>query len=340
MRALFLVVLLAPVASACSLAGPVPGPGTFTLVPWDGGHDVTVVVEGRMLGAGCELSNVFSLRDGVFAWLEYTQAGREWAWREVHILDLATGEKRIVRADDGSVESFALVGGTLVYMTTRYGEPAPSASLVFHDLATGTSERMDLVEHGLPRLVSDGRHVAWTLRENWPQGPDLVSLLDVETRAWLLRDVRAPDLVGDEHVQLVAMGGGWLVMQSRSGSWLHALESGTTRPWGGGDRASAPMRHVSAILDGYAYEVDPWGSGPAVSRTLLPDGPREPMDVQLPQPFLGVGEGYWVTGRYSAPEHNPWGRWWWVEEYAALLVIGLVAVGGSAGAVWWRATRR
>ncbi|HVM44781.1 MAG TPA: hypothetical protein VM582_02505, partial [Candidatus Thermoplasmatota archaeon] len=84
-----LLVLAAPTAAACSLAGPVPPPGAFTLRFADG-TERDVAVEGRLLGAMCELSNRHALAGDLFAWVEVKRHVTNAPW-DVHVLDLARG---------------------------------------------------------------------------------------------------------------------------------------------------------------------------------------------------------------------------------------------------------
>lgn len=342
MRALapVLLLLLAPTVSACSFAGPVPGPAAFTLVPMEGGEARTIVVDGRMSGGMCELSNPHLLVDGVFAWMEY-QYPRSGSYREAHLLDLATGEKRVIRLASPDVDKFGLRDGKLVYQARDFSGALPPPSVFYvHDVETGDLETLPFPDGNWVSMATDGRYLAASRRENGYEGPDRIYLYDITTRSWVFENETAAQLTGDAFAWMVAVGDGWLVASARDAYVAYDIGTGA-RHWLNGTR-EAPVRvdRIGAVVDGWAYTWNVYDGAAGrtrIERYLLPNGPRETLDAPPNATVVGIVPGYTVLGDYSAPHLNPLGRFWWLAEIAWWVWGGLaLAVGLVAAVVWSR----
>lgn len=90
--ALLAILLLAPVATACSLSRPPAGPGYIWLHGADGTLLRTIEVEDQSLGGDCSLANVIGLTSRYLAWHDDDRIRR---------LDLATHDVVSVRAPRG-----------------------------------------------------------------------------------------------------------------------------------------------------------------------------------------------------------------------------------------------
>lgn len=339
MRALglLLLALLAPTAAACSLAGPVPGPGAFTLVPMEGGLPVVIAVEGRELGAACELSNPHALEGTTFAW-------RETAWRrsgdtqhEVHLLDLATGEKRIVPYGGQHTDGFWLWNGTLLFVQHDFDgdQLPPETSLVMLDLVTREERVLSFPDRGSLHVSFADGLVSGLQRDAGYEGPVHVWLYDVGAERWLLEDVPMRELIGEEEGWGTVVTREWMTFGTRTDDLLYHIPTGELRRETRDEMS--PRGRTWAILDGWAYQSRWNGSGEEVVRYRFPDG--EPERVDEPRGLVGIIPGYFVLGDYSAPELHPLGRVRWVEETGILVGAAALGLAGVVAVPTWRRVR-
>ncbi|HUR68791.1 MAG TPA: hypothetical protein VM370_06050 [Candidatus Thermoplasmatota archaeon] len=330
MRALLLALLtLAPTAAACSMAGPVPGPGAFILVPDDGGANVTIPVEGRMSGAGCELSNAHLLQDGTFAWLEY-----DWNpnARTVHLRNMSTGETRVVPLKSAEATEFGLWNGHLVYLANDFTDGIPPTSHVYwHDIATDAAVELPFPSGNYPAISHDGRYVAASLRTNGFEGPDLIYLYDLEEMRFLVDGRPARELVGEDFVWPGAMGSGWLVLGGVRTPRLYELATGTVT-----SGANPDVYRAGAIVGGRAWLWEDEGGAMTLRSIVLPNGTVERHGT-VDGRIIGKVLGYTVLGEYSAPQLEPSGRFAWLPG-AAPWIVGVVFVVGAP--TWWLVSRR
>lgn len=166
--ALALLVLAVPPAQACSLAGPVPGPGMFELRPVDSASPpVRIEVEGRILGAMCDLSNPHALGGGWFAWFEHDMAGGPWS---LHARDLATGEGvKLENVTQRRVLEMGTDGMRVYWYEHGFAEADGTRDHAFmsFDLATRNLTRLDLPRLHYADVAIDGSLVAATSRAIW-----------------------------------------------------------------------------------------------------------------------------------------------------------------------------
>lgn len=329
-----LAILLVPSVAACSLAGPAPGPGTFTLVPHEGGDPIVIEVHGRSLGGMCELSNDHDLVDGVFAWIERPE--RSHGPATVHMRDLTSGEERVVRLSLSGVEAFTLWEERIVTYSVEYasGSPQPTTRFLLHDLGTGEAEELPFPEGRWVSAAMGGRHIAAVHRADLSNGPDRLYLYDLAERRFVLEGVHAREIVGDDILWLHAVDDDWLVAASRDGdSVLYEIATSRTM-----DAQDAPILREAqmglSLADGTAYA---WQFGDrTVKRAVLPDGAVETLRAPSPDaPIVGVEAGYTVLGDYfgdgtdvpapSVPTRGPSG--------VARLLLGLL--GALAGLLRW-----
>ena len=278
----------AGVASACSLASEPPGPGAFTL--WrDGANETLVPVDGRMLGAGCELSNPHVVVGDTFAWVEMAMmaAGEP---RDAHVLDLETGEARVVRGfTRGSLDAFGVWNDHIAYWAwTPTGDDwrrrANEFALV--DIETGTRRALPFPDAAYTQAAVGGGIVAAVARAD--DGAGSVWAYDLAREAWLLQGVPGESLVGTPHVHVAAASDAWLLLGAREGFVAYALATGETR--------DVPLQPGRWTLEGdWAYNAH------ARLRYHLPSGESEPLAVPEGE-VLSYQGGRAVLGRYSAPE--------------------------------------
>lgn len=302
MRALPLLalVLLLPVASACSFASEPPRPATFTLVPHDGSPSTVLEVDGRMSGGDCGLSNPFAFSNGSFAWIEY-----EWNpnRRIGVIVDLATMEEQRIELRGEHIDGSGLWNGKLLYREIQYHESAPDASghrqittestFFLHDVATGVADTLPLPGDRWGQVLFDGPRVVGIQRDPTPGGAMTLTVYDIE-QGEIVIDGRAMDGFSSSSgfAAVTAAGDGWIAIEG-DGQHLYDLATGETR--------TVARGRVGAIVDGYAYLWQEWGSDPL--RMRLPDGEQEPFPVK--GPILGFIEGHTVVGQYSPPLATP-----------------------------------
>lgn len=336
---LLLLALLAPTAAACSLAGPVPGPGAFTLMPMDDGEQIVIAVEGRELGAGCELSNPHALDGTTFAWRE-TDWPRSGVRYEAHLLDLATGEKRTLRYGAGHTEGFALWDGRLLYVESAFQDGAPPTVRVKQlDLATGAEDVALALpgEHHVSVSARDGLVFAIT-RANGYEGPDAVHLFDLGSSRWILAGVPMRELTGEEIGWGRVLSAEWVELGAREGTRLYHVPTGAIsepRP------PAAPTFGVAGTLvDGWMYGSlwDTEASKEVLTRFRFPDGPRERVETP-PGRLVGIVPGFYVLGAYSAPELHPLGELQWVERPAVLVGGAALGLAGLVAVPTWRRMR-
>lgn len=306
---LLLAVMLLPTGVACSLAGPAPGPGAFTLWPHAGGDPIVVEVHGRSLGGTCDLSNDHALVEGVFTWIEQPEMRPGPA--SLHRRDLATGEERVVDLGLSGVQDFGLWKDGIVTYSVEYTAQAPDGQTRFllHD-GTGDAETLPFPDGRWTGAAIGGRHVAASLRTNGFEGPDLLYLYDLAERRFVFEAKPARDIVGDDILWPRAVDDRWLVAGGRLGKTI-IYEIATGRVLDG-PLSDGPGGVT--LANGTLYSWGYVASGERIQRRLLPDGPAE--TIPLPKgDLVGVVEGYTITGSYfgqratepgAAPNGGSW----------------------------------
>lgn len=322
LRALLLLALLAPTAAACSLAGPVPPPGAFTL-RWPDGDARVVPVEGRLLGGMCELSNKHDLGDGLFAWVEVDQHVSDAPWN-VHVLDLGTG-KTIVIEDvaRASLDAIGVYDRTVLVGWRDWRSPDGPTSVIAIDLDTRERREVDLPDDRYAGLQIEGSRVYALARIG--EGEDRIDVYDDKKRAVIARhDVPGPTWIRAASEQ-------WIVVDVPNGGGrmraVHAEDGGLTE-----------LSESGWLVDVDGDAAYFQGSGVA-TRVRLPGGERATLPAQN-WTLRSVHEGVQVHGAYSAPDLNPLGAAWWIAEPTPqrfVLVAALVLAGLAVAGVWaWR----
>ncbi|HWH08101.1 MAG TPA: hypothetical protein VNX21_02810 [Candidatus Thermoplasmatota archaeon] len=317
---LLLATLLAPVAGACSLAGPVPGPGVFSVEPLAGGEAWRVEVRGRMLGGTCELSNPHALDGDAFAWVEVARL-ESGAPRDVHVRwrDGTQVVHRGVTRDH--VEALALRDGVLLLHARAWASPGAADARTFlrMDARTGEARPLPFPPGDWHPVAAEGS-VLVALRRDAEAQRAWLHAYDAAADAWLLRDADLASLglpwfsgpveVSERHALFLPPGGPPRVVDLRTGE----------------ARDVAGLPEVLLDLDGeWAY-----GSGLAgLVRVSLEDGRREVLGRAADWNLVSVQQGHVVVGTYAdglaAPERD-W-RPWAGGALAGVAALALLAWG-------------
>lgn len=231
--------LLSTSAAACSLAGPVPGPGQFFLFDLTSGKEIEVPVAGRWLGAGCELSNPFAFDGATFAWSEGPET--------------STAQQTMrIRTGDGKIQ-------TLTTSSANHHEIGLTATHVYYlagDYSSGNLWKQRLDDHQETRVDAqipwharlNGAHAAWFT----PDGKQL-NVYDAEGQRWILRDQTLAQLgiTGDDQGQLFAFDDEFAFLSS----YLSMQKPTTTFRYWTYEFATQELTDLSALKDPQASAV-------------------------------------------------------------------------------------
>lgn len=272
MRPAFLVaaLLLAPAASACDLVAEPRAPARFFVLGLDGQAVWDGVVTDRGLGADCSLSNRGDLDGQTFAWMEGD---------DIHVVDLGSGGKRVVRAPEDPFD-LTLAGGKVVLQTYDWADGARRAGAYRLD---GEAWTPIVLAEGTPwRLAEGGIALWWTSNQtatSWTV-QDLVSgavlVEDDGPQRWGLPEASHP----------TAVNARWVAAHTEAGI--------AVAPLLGGAAELAPkdldgFLHVA--LAGDELVLGGWsGEASVAARYALP-GMEPRGTVSLPASLLGAGAG-------------------------------------------------
>lgn len=270
LRLLLLVVLLVPAAEACSLREAPPSPAVFYI--WDLQNDpLSVAVHGRGLGAGCELSNVHAIDEERFAWMEDGT---------IHVLGIATGERRTVAWQGDQPQDLALDGEDVLVRTTS-GQGHERQHEVWRVAPDGAKERVHATT-GFGRL-----HGPYFVTES----PG-VGITDMRTGEVVAEPQNASErgFAGDQEPHFIGTDGRYLVYgQLRAtGYHVHDLQRGT---WRDVDEGA----HMSQVANGHLY----FARSGNLTAIDLATGAKSTAEVPRVD-LLGAGGGHVVLGSYSA----------------------------------------
>lgn len=292
-----LALALVPTGHACSLAGPVPGPGQFQVRPVEGGPPVRVDVEGRMLGAMCDLSNPYAVGGGWFVWFEHDQAGGPWS---LHARDLATGETLAhENVTPRHVEALGTDGARAYWYERGWtrADATDDHAFMTLDLATGDRARLDLPPAGYVDVAIDRSLLVMTTRApSNASAPMEVGAYDAREARWVLPPTSTFDLELGPQASLHdvdARSGRVLLDADRV---LDLATRATTRL----DRGA----FMPVGLDGgyaYSFGAANLSQPQGLWRQSLASGGHEAVDPNLFQRPLGVQDGRVVLGAYGAP---------------------------------------
>lgn len=316
--AAFLVLLLVtPAAAACSMSAPVAMPGAFTLALADG-SEREVVVDGRLLGAGCELSNRHALAGGLFAWVEVERFATGYPW-DLHVLDLATGEERVHRdVAGGHVDALGLYERTALLYWRDWSTPAAERTFVALDVDTGERRRLPMPPQDYVSVTIERSVVAALSRDG---DASFLTVYDARADRFLRESEPVPS-----PAWLRAASDRWLVLDGTNGGLrAQRIEGGPFEPFGGSEWL-VDVDGDDAYLRGEQGLV----------RVRLTDGSVGSVPVRNAT-LLSVHEGAHVYGRYSAPEHHRLGPFWWIEAYPLAVAGGALLLAAAIGLpTWWR----
>lgn len=284
---LALLLLASGSASACSLAGMPLGPGAFTVWSLEGEALAVVPVQGRMLGASCELSNRHALQGDVFAWIEMREQ-RSGEAKDLHVLDLSTGEKVARKGlTTAQLDAMSLWGDRFLWWAWEpAGVAGRTGEFAWVDWRTGERGTLPFPDLSFVSVAMHGPLVAAVSRNDTM---DALWVFDASTGEWHERGLPAKALAGERHLWAWGLTDREVWVEAGARAVAYDFREKEVRPAGG------ETRH-RLVDGGWAYETFP-----TFRRVNLTDGRVE----ELPRPdgvIVSVQDGRVVTGTFSAPE--------------------------------------
>lgn len=281
-----LLLIVVPSASACSLARVPPEPGAFFL--WNPTDEEThaVPVDGRELGAGCELSNPFGLTHERLAYAS-SNHGSQTARVLVH--NLTTNQTTRIDTQAERITDVSLFEDAVLALEERYEEDR-ELSVHLHGLEEESSRRLPVDASQRSQIVLEGALVIVLDR-----GEDArLSVYDAREDAWRFEDRGLEDPAVPEHPGIRAASQRWLLF-GLDDPGLYDLEGEQAHEFTLPNGAS-PVGIDEARLF-YATRED---GEHILWRVDLPDGNHQRVGAAQHDP-LGASAGWVVLGAYSAP---------------------------------------
>lgn len=304
---LILLALLPGTAAACSLAGPVPGPGHFFLYELATGDELEIPVHQRSLGASCDLFNPFAYDGTRFAWIEGPETYSDKIPDTAYVYDIAAEKTVEPKLTGLRHEKISLSDEYLVHISS---DGAGNPKLYRYRFSTG-------IDQIVPVTLPAGYQYLWDDQVAWRRGDaannQFFSVYDAGTSQYVIRDKTPSQLGVPNDATMYGFGEGWLLFLSYNGQrddwWSYHIATQDTEKLSGFGSGSYPP---GTIHDGRTYALT-WDDNYEV-RTLvsqsLTDGEKSELGTVPHEPAsrLVYVDGTIVLGSYSnvdAHTHEP-----------------------------------
>ena len=200
---LVLIALLPGTAAACSLAGPVPGPGHFFLYELSTGDEVEIPVHQRSLGASCELSNAFAFDGKRFAWVEGPDTYSDSEPDMVFIYDIASDKTVEPKLTGLRHERLSLSDEFLLHVS--------NGKLYRYRFSSGVDQIVPIALPAAHQLLWDVQ-IAWQRHD--ATSSSSFSVYDAGTSQYVLREKTPAQLGLPKEASLMGFGEGWLLFSA------------------------------------------------------------------------------------------------------------------------------
>ncbi|HEX9816205.1 MAG TPA: hypothetical protein VGB18_04430 [Candidatus Thermoplasmatota archaeon] len=240
---LILLVILPGTTAACSLAGPVPGPGHFFLYDLATGDELEIPVHQRSLGASCDLFNPFAYDGERFAWIEGPDPYSDKAPDTAFVYDIAAEKTVEPRLTGLRHERLSLSDEYLLHVSS---DGAGATKVYRYRFSTS-------LDQVVPISLPSGSQLLWDTQIAWRRADaannQFFSVYDAGTSQYVLRDNTPTQLGVPKEASLSGFGEGWLLFSAYNGRtdewWSYKIASQETTKLAGIQSSWPPAGSIS-----------------------------------------------------------------------------------------------